>query len=110
MGDHKSRQIFSSSGVADGDWFFVGDSSYKSLHFALLELGGTIELRSSNKLTKPASGDQEAPLFLPVTSGEAGTHGFFDISQLMTWLRVRKTAVGGAPETTTAVLREGIIT
>ncbi len=110
MGDHKTRTIFSGSAQADGGWFFVGDSSYKSLHFRLLEDGGIIELRASNKLTIPGAADQESALFDPFTSGEASGHGVFEIHQLVTWLRFRKTLAGGVPEVTEALLRESIVT
>ncbi len=110
MGDHKTREIFSGSAAADGGWFFVGDSSYKSVHFRRLESGGQIELRASNKKTIPASGDQESTLFAPFTSGEAGGQGVFEIHQLITWLRFRKPLAGGTPEVTEALLRESIVT
>lgn len=110
MGDHKTREIFSGSAIADGDWFFVGDSSYKSLHFRLLEKNGQIEIRASNKETIPGASDQESTLFEPFTSGEVGGHGIFEIHQLVTWLRFRKLAIGALPEVTEALLREGIIT
>lgn len=107
MGDHKSRQMLSSSAAADSGWFFVGDSPYKTIHFSDLEDGGQIEIRASNKLTIPGVSDQEG-LFDSFTSGAPGAHGLVDISQLYTWLRFRKTTAGGVPETTEAVLREGI--
>lgn len=106
----KTRQIFSSAVSADGDWVFVGDSSYKSIDFGPLEVGGTIELRQSNKLTLPAASDQETPLFNPFTSGAIGAKGMFDIPQLMRWLRFRKTVAGGTSETTLATLQERVQT
>ncbi len=106
----KTRQIFSSAVSADGDWVFVGDSSYKSIHWRLLESGGQIELRISNKLTLPAASDQEAPLFSPITSGAANAEGAIDVPQSMRWLRFRKTLAGGVPETTEALLHERVET
>lgn len=106
----KTREIFSSDVAADSNWIFVGDSSYKSIHFRLLEDGGTIELRQSNKLLIPGSSDQEAPLFNPFTSGAANAEGVFDIAQTIRWVRFRKTLAGGSPEATVALLQERVET
>lgn len=106
----KTRQIFSSAVSADGDWVFVGDSTYKSIHYGPLEVDGVVELRMSNSLTLPGAADQESALLAAVTSVAIGFHSFYDVPESVRWLRFRKTTAGGTAETTLARLHERVET